>query len=516
MVNLQDFANGQAFSDQAVWSVDGGEGVVSLEDLLAQLGLQGPVLEAYDKVQVYFSSTVTSLLDLTERWRRGLRSLFRLEERREGDLGNTLTWLQNTAPRDQDGHFVCVYCGFVCRERQKRGPTLLNTFRSHMIHEHFKVSDPREFVNCFLCGKQVVGLAPHCREEHPGERMTCKFCDKSVPADKFPRHMKLCQESRNEGSGPCTICDNNIFHRDLSRHKRKLHPVRLFFCDHCDKTFNSQRILLAHKASVQGTAVKKECLECKNFFVDLNEHLRRFHSKTKRIRNRTNRYKYQKQTNRTNAESKCLICGKRFADGFKGGCFNKHLRQNHTTNIFQKLGITYSMNTENGQEREEIAQIFMKNQSITIFPDKEHCQLCNRKCVSKTQMIVHMKRHLGFSRPKGKAPSSHESVICPKCGKSVQSKGHVCSNDNNIYTPGKVSDCKVCGTNVHSEKWNSHRISCYSNTFSLESAVISKQGPRSSSPAPWSSLPALVRCPDCMNVVAREDLKVHTKECHLI
>ena len=98
MVNLKDFVNGQAYSSQAAFRVDGVEERWSVDSLLQEHlpegkprgnkrkgnSIGGDTQAGYSKVTIYYGSTSTSLWRLTQIWREALKAGWTVGEEGHG------------------------------------------------------------------------------------------------------------------------------------------------------------------------------------------------------------------------------------------------------------------------------------------------------------------------------------------------------------------------------------------------------------------------------------------------
>ena len=453
-------------------------------------------------------------------------------EREEGDekkVGSLLAWMKDWAPRTEAGVLLCVYCGHTChkgkREDQEGGPRSgQDSFRVHMLNKHLyarkkqerscsqckvcnvvvkgslqehmkryhKAEYKQRLLLCPLCNHYVARLKQHCREEHQDRKWTCDSCTlvhrTYTDPNKFRNHLAMHKRDREKKlPGICMICDNNILYTDLYIHQKTKHQVRMYLCDHCDLTFNFKNLLLRHKQKVEGVQKRKQCPECVNSYLNINDHIKRFHRKYRKI---------QRCKPPSNLPPiKCKICDQEFkAKGM--GLFNPHLREKHIPTMFQELGITKSLDTENGQERDEIGQIFANKKSIWISPDKIECMLCNRSCKNKTAMVAHMRRHLAYSHRMGGIQGTSDSVICPNCGKLQQSTTGAKAHQMSCHKspPSRLPvECPECGISVLKDYLKKH------------------MGRHTGSP---SAPRVLVKCPECGISVTIRCLKEHMRRIH--
>ena len=482
MVNLKDFVNGQAYSSQAAFHVDGVEERWSVDSLLEEHlpegkprgnkrkgnSIGGDTQAGYSKVTIYYGSTSTSLWRLTQMWREALKASWTVgEERRDMEYSQKVVfWMEQNAPTSQDGGRVCVYCGMVCKEHgfssHMNIEHLFSTDKSnkqlrfkcficnmvvaggknrkhHMKKMHGKVTlsdippenrQQLKLVNCPSCKEAIViSLHDHWHQHHEGQSIACEICHRTFKDPwHLSYHMKQSDHS-TEKSGVCKICDNKAY-RDIKRHRYTFHSQQTRNCIPCNKTFLSRNIFDRHRKNhmiengKEKPKDKKQCPECQNFYQYLEQHIWRFH-KGKRIRrtiseksNSLRNVKRQKLP----ADFKCGMCETEFKRG-EYEDFNKHLRKMHFRVLFNQPKITYSINTKDPLEREKIGSILMQIKADIISPNQIQCKFCQREMPSMPHMLTHMKNHLGYKRHEVvRTTKSDESAICPDCGQIISSK----------------------------------------------------------------------------------------------
>ena len=118
---------------------------------------------------------------------------------------------------------------------------------AHMKRMHEAEYKPR-VLTCPLCDRQVLNLKQHCKEEHMEQKWTCHICtlDSKTFTDpnKFRTHLQVhAREDEKKTYGRCNICSNNKHYNDLYKHQQTKHQVRLYYCDHCDKTYTTENRL---------------------------------------------------------------------------------------------------------------------------------------------------------------------------------------------------------------------------------------------------------------------------------
>jgi len=132
------------------------------------------------------------------------------------------------------------------------------------------------------------------------------------------------------------------------------------------------------------------------------------------------------------------------------GELNTHLKTTHLPQIVQETGLGTCLTTEDKVERENIAvkivELYVTN---TEDDNKYQCGFCKTKTTTGTQMLTHVKFHLGYNFKRGQEAKAADSV-CPSCGKLVrkyQMKSHKC-REVNLVNP-EVTDQ---GQDEHTEQ----------------------------------------------------------------
>ena len=585
MVNLKDFVNGQALADVAAWRVEGvGEGS-SLEDLLPGLATE----RAYSMVKIFFSDTMSSLWRLTGEWKTILLADWKHRERLEGDYSSALLyWLEQVSPTTSEGGQVCVYCGAVCQQETDIEEIKLNnkilikniqydTLRMHMHREHIfdngifhnakntkysrcqicdKIIQERrldvhmkarhkedynpKLYPCPYCSKEVKSKRYHWLQEHRNETLNCNMCAQVFrDPNHYEKHQKgdLCP-AKGLNSGECEICDNKYF-GNLKRHRKELHRVRLTYqCDHCDKIFTQKFTLNRHMQSVEGISKKKQCPECNNFYSFLPQHIKRFHRGIKMY------YKYNQIKAKTE-DFKCGFCDsifRRNATEKENDRFHLHLTEMHFPALFRKYGITKNIKTEDGIEKEELANTFTRELSVTISikPEKMRCNLCSKEfdtkvgqASCKSKMLLHMKHHLGYNHSK-KRQMEESSSICPDCGGTGKSHSSQCpqakrqrpDQDKPKSVPTKTlvrcPDCNMSNIlsqkSIHAETCGQPFQGLVGQTQMTACKLCSKVIPAASlaSHVCEGTTPELFEdatCPDCFQTMTKQRLKEHILNC---
>ena len=325
----------------------------------------------------------------------------------------------------------CQLCDKIIQERR---------LDYHMKNIHREDYNPKLYP-CPYCNKEVTSTRHHWLQEHRNETLSCDMCDQVFrDPNQFEKHKKgnLCPAT-GDHSGRCGICENK-YYNNLKRHQKELHRVKTTYqCDHCDKVFSQKFSLNRHMKSVDGTSKRKQCPECNNFYTFLPQHITRFHKGIKM-------YYKNNQTKPRVEEFKCGLCDsvfKRNATDKETERFQLHLKDNHFPALFKKHGITKSNKTEDARDREELAETFTRELSVTLSkkPEKMQCNLCSKEFETqvgqascRSKMLLHMKHHLGYTHSK-KRQIEESSSICPDCGGTGKFHSSVSSIKNSKARP---------------------------------------------------------------------------------
>ena len=521
-VFLKDFINGQAESDVPAFMLYGSQEVLGLDAML-----DGSVA-SYGLINVLFSETVASLDDLATCWRATLRADCRGRELVEGEVSRVLLErMRDTAPRAGEGRVVCVYCGHLFHEsmsdnniirhislnhldntnkadkknekgRRKRReqniicPICFNRIFDLKRHMKDKHDVKQELLQCPLCEKKVPIVSVHWKRIHSGQNVQCAKCPEFLnDYPKYSYHMRKHQ-GKEKTPGFCESCQ--VSYNNAYSHRRYKHRETQVYCDlHCGKKFSSKQGLKEHLNSVNGTWKKQQCPKCENYYVHLRDHLKYFHGKAKK-----NRSKLSKQIK---CEPRiCNCCGMKFRFSRE---LTVHIKQEHLPNLCKELQIKHSVDTKDGQQREDIANIFVQKKSTQVENNKIQCELCMKKCKTRSFMIAHMKNHFGFVFEKGVRYSEENSKVCQTCGLAV--KGWQNRRDHVRKCGLKQvpkSTLASTSTMVHSHL-----------SSSTTSSTVPLPHTTSSMTCPPPPLVERARCPDCGEVVAREEQGRHASLC---
>ena len=215
--------------------------------------------------------------------------------------------------------------------------------------------------------------------------------------------------------------------------------------------------------SVNGTRVKKPCPECGNLYVNLNDHVRRFHRRHKKkrmVKYCTNCHSnFPRDTfddhklvclKEQSDKTICHICSKevvqianhlaKYHQIYDKKCFlcennfhtisdlNNHIRGEHIPKIMKQPEFNQmDLKTDDTVHREVIAATFVNRYFEKTEEDQIECNFCKWKTSTLILMIVHIKEHLGFTFRKGKVANPEKDQVCPDCGKIVkyQMKDHM-------------------------------------------------------------------------------------------
>jgi len=517
---LKDFVNGGAYHSLKVFLQEGAEDAVSLASLLSKCGFQNEkeIIQNSLNVNIYLEPNMKNLKELTDGWKKYLIADTQEQELSGGSKFNkdVLSWLRSQAVCSQEEAPICMYCGFICYDQSPRGdwsghmrrhlyrkrkckkcctgflagedhhcqvdedkvksrrsfncsePGCIKTYTTkerlvlHLKKVHRIIEKVVTMRQCMFCSEMVPDLHSHYMEAHKNEVANCKFCDKTFTnPTKYKQHIATVHIRKY--SGFCEICQKDC--ASLMKHNIQVHSSKSFPCDHCEKVFKHEKSLEDHMKSVNGTWDKKQCPECSNFYINVSDHIRRFHRGYKGRNKRLFCGSCKKQILQElyeehkltcfQSETICHICSasvknieNHLAQKHKisriqcGLCetkatvmgeLNIHLETSHFPEIIKELGFT-GFSTEDRQERELIAMKVVECYASLTSDNKHQCQFCYTETVTKTQILTHMKYHLGYNFKRGKEAKIVQSGVCqcPQCGKvmkNYQIKTHKCKVD---------------------------------------------------------------------------------------
>jgi hypothetical protein len=515
---LKDFVNAGAYHNLKVFLVEGAEDALSLASLLSKCGFlnEKEIIQNSLNININLEPNIKNLKELTECWKKDLIDDSLQKELFGGGKFNkdVLSWLRSQAVCSPEEAPICMYCGFICYDQSPRGDWS-GHMRRHLYRKRkckkcntgflagedhqcevdedriksrrsFSCSEPGCIKNyttkerlvlhlkkvhriiekvvtmrqCVFCSEMVSDLHSHYMEAHKNEVANCKFCDKTFTnPTKYKQHIATVHIRKY--SGFCEICQKEC--ASLMKHNIQVHSSKSFPCDHCEKVFKHEKSLEDHMKSVNGTWDKKQCPECSNFYINVSDHIRRFHRGYKGRNKRLfcgsckkhilkELYEEHKLTC-IQEETICHICSdsvknienhlvkkhqiSRIQCGLCGmqatvmGELNAHLETAHFPDIIKELGFT-GFSTEDRQERELIAMKVVECYASLTSDNKYQCQFCYTKTVTKTQMLTHMKYHLGYNFKRGKEAKIVHNGVCPQCGKVLkknQVETHKCKDN---------------------------------------------------------------------------------------
>ena len=500
---LKEFVNGGAFHDLGVFWIEGQEQVVSLRNLLFQCKykVEKDIIPNSENINIIIGETVQNLKELTDYWKRELFANSHGKDLLRGSKfsKDVFTWLRNQAICTPEGIPICMYCGFVCYDQNPRGDftghmrrhlyrkrkckacnwgylagdehhcddsqgkrekrmfpcsqdgcsknyTTKERLVGHLKRVHRIIEKIVIMRKCAFCEKMVPDLRTHYIDAHKNETASCKFCDKTFTnPNKFKMHIKNVHERKY--AGYCDICQREC--SSLVRHNIQTHSSKSYPCDHCDKVFKHEKSLEDHMKSVNGTWEKKQCPECSNFYVNVSDHIRRFHRGYKNPKKCCPNCRRKISQDSFKAHklvcikegTVCHICSKsvknidiHLAKQHKlariqcGLCevqvtvmgeLNTHLETAHFPVILEELGFAPTgQGTEDREERELMAMKIVEIYGQESADTKCKCKFCGSETVTKTQMLTHIKYHMGYNFKRGKEASG--VGMCPLCGKFIR------------------------------------------------------------------------------------------------
>eukprot|EP00092_Neocalanus_flemingeri_P019766 GFUD01021406.1.p1 GENE.GFUD01021406.1~~GFUD01021406.1.p1 ORF type:complete len:753 (-),score=179.50 GFUD01021406.1:10-2268(-) len=518
--NLRDFVNGGAHHNLKMFLVEGTEEFLSLRSLLVNCGYKSEkeIISNSQNINIFLGQQLKPLKELTDAWKQDLIA----DSADQGMLRgakfskDVFSWLRSQAVCTPDEVPICMYCGFICYDQSPRGD-FTGHMRRHLYRKRkckkcntaymagdghdcgevrsvrtltgksFKCAEPgciKKYTSkekliwhlkifhkiiervvtmreCVFCTEMVPNLHSHYVEVHKNDIASCKYCDKTFAnPTKYKQHIDTVHIKKYAGF--CEICQKEC--ASLMKHNVQVHTTQTYPCDHCDKIFKHEKSLDDHMKSVNGTMEKRQCPECSNFYVNVSDHIRRFHrgfkgpkqfksfcgSCLKHIPHEL--YEEHKLTC-IKEETICHICSKsvKYIENHLArkhqitriqcglcemqltvmGELNTHLRADHFPTILEEAGLlSTDLATEDRIEREKIAMKMVELQVNNTGENKYQCKFCNSETATGTQMLTHMKYHLGYNFKRGKEAKAVDSV-CPMCGKMIkkyQKKAHKCQD----------------------------------------------------------------------------------------
>ena len=298
-------------------------------------------------------------------------------------------------------------------------------------------------------------LNKHEIELHINDEITCKLCDKKSSNTLQHRQHKSTVHNQKYG-GFCIECQKE--YKSISTHNNDTHSGQTFKCDHCEKVFKNKTRLLLHQKNVNGTTTKKQCPECANFYINLNDHIRTLHKGEIKpsLKYKTKCHSCKKQIHNADYESHqricipqfqiCSLCSIKVKDLEKHlqmkhidikceVCFKiltkaagsirslrNHIYDYHIQDICLELQVSKSLTTKDAAEKESIAESFVFHKSI--YENGEFkCLLCKKIFYTRPRMTNHMKYHLkynisGYAKENGS--KSYKYHPCTDCGDMIK------------------------------------------------------------------------------------------------
>ncbi|XP_023294359.2 zinc finger protein 431-like [Lucilia cuprina] len=255
-----------------------------------------------------------------------------------------------------------------------------------------------------------------CKQD--GDTFICLICEIS-PHFERQTLVEHFQTFHNSKFYMCEQCHEGFGKRqDLKLHTELGHIIQ---CEHCERTFNNNRLYRIHKRVHYNNTKQYECHVCQKMYVSkaiLEEHM---------------------NTHTGVRPFKCSECPKDFA--------SKYTLQTHMK-IHKERPRPYQC--DQCDKRFLNQQNLNQHKKLHVSVKAFHCEVCNKAFTTQHSLQVHKIVHSG-QRP----------FICRICGKSFARRPEIKDHER-IHTGEKPFKCEYCPmafaqrTNLASHKKSTH------------------------------------------------------------
>ena len=236
---------------------------------------------------------------------------------------------------------------------------------------------------CKFCDKSFInraGLNKHTSLIHPTElSKTEELSTEQFICDYDGRVFKFCHELKGHmqihmtyklEKVKCDICQIEIQHRYLNRHKQEVHTDKIFQCDICSFCCKTARSLKIHK---KGHNPEFQCQICNKAFAinsKLKVHVKKVHDKSQ-------------------GNCVCDVCGKTFAKKAHLDCHKKSHIEKQKNFKCDKCPMTFYINSALNKHKMTHER---KDAKVALMKDPVKCEVCSSYLSNKKILSTHMRK----------------------------------------------------------------------------------------------------------------------------